>query len=44
MFIAGTVNTRSARAPSAGQKASTPAALAGRDTTKSSPHAVQRNG
>jgi hypothetical protein len=43
-FISGTVNTRSAGAPSVGQKVSIPASRAGRDTTNSTPHAVQRNG
>jgi hypothetical protein len=40
--ISGTVNTRSAGAPSDGQRVSAAAAEAGRETTKSSPQAVQR--
>ncbi len=43
-LISGAVNTRSAGAPSAGQNAAAAASRAGRDTSKSSPHAVQRNG
>jgi len=43
-FIEGTVNTRTAVAPSAGHDASAPESRAGRDTSNSSLHAVQRNG
>jgi len=44
MFISGTVNTRSAGAPSAGHAAPAAASLTGRDTTNSRPHVGQRNG
>ena len=43
-FVTGTVNTRSAAAPSIGQEAALPASRAGRDTSNSSAHFVQRNG
>jgi hypothetical protein len=43
-FIEGTVNTRTAAAPSAGHDASAAASRAGRDTSNSNPHTVQRNG
>jgi hypothetical protein len=40
--ISGTVNTRSAGAPSEGQNVSMADAEAGRETSKSSPQTVQR--
>ena len=43
-FISGTVKIRSARAPSVGQNVATDASLAGRETTNSRPHVVQRKG
>jgi hypothetical protein len=42
-FIDGTVKMRTAGALSAGQNASAPASRMGRDTSNSSPQAVQRN-
>ena len=44
MFISGTVKTRSAPAPSVGQKVGAAASLTGRETTNSVPHCVQRKG
>ena len=43
-FIDGTVKMRSAEAPSAGHEALADDSRAGRDTSNSSPHALQRNG
>jgi len=43
-FISGTVKMRSAAAPSVGQYVAAEASLAGRETTNSAAHRVQRNG
>ena len=43
-FISGTVKMRSAAAPSVGQYVAVEASLAGRETTNSAAHRVQRNG